>query len=700
MVRLRSVSLLLVCLFVSAPAFAASHIWTGVSDDHFSNAANWIGGSPAGDAAAALSFPATGRPAATNDLNRLTVQSIAFSGNGFTIGGNTVTLAANATVIDASAGTNTITCDLVLAGNVAVSVTGSIYDRNGLALSGAVSGSGGITLRGGGHLIYTGSAPNTYTGSTVVLYGELQLKKAANVTAIAGDLDIETDGFNYEYGYVSVFNDEQIANSSHVTVGYLAELGCGARETLGPVTLTRYSSVQTTTQWSGNIQLTGTVIFAGDIEIVGTAESGIKLVGRFLLQGLRTINAVASYGALDVSGLGQQTAGSGIVINVVASTDGRPTDVLNVRAATYDGPTTINGGSVSIDAPASAVNVKQGRYTGHCKSLTADSGQLSLKVAGVKKPVSPFTFGPGLTTTLRGVTPGAMTFWLANARTGNSLYEFGHVVNDDDHDGSVAVTFPFKVTTLPPFGVWLVADLSAHTIVADNPGGSAPVASDFPANPFLRDIDGNYTHVQFPAGGSTPHLFAWTRPGVGAWMTLLGDGSSIDEDGGSNGRITFETTSMTRSVGTTAAPPADGMRPGDMFLAIDGFGSAWWGDSVDLHLSSGSGKVGFPTPAMNAIENAGDAKVLVERTEGSEDTVTVQYATEDGTAVAGRDYTAQAGALTFGRGEILKTIDIPVLDDHAYGGDRTFDVKLSNPAGAQLDVTTHTVRTNTRRCCR
>jgi hypothetical protein len=156
MVRLPLFSRLVLCLFVSFAAHAATHVWTGAVDDHLSNGSNWIGGSPVGDASAAISFPASSRPAATNDLNGLTVQSIAFSAGGFTISGNPITLAANATVIDTSQGTNTISCNLVLAGDIAVAVTGSIYDVKGLTLSGVISGPGGVTLRSGGHLIYAG----------------------------------------------------------------------------------------------------------------------------------------------------------------------------------------------------------------------------------------------------------------------------------------------------------------------------------------------------------------------------------------------------------------------------------------------------------------------------------------------------------------------------------------------------------------
>src|SRR5436305_114582 len=265
MVRLRSFLAVVFCLFAALPPFASIHVWTGAADARFSNPSNWIGGSPAGDATAAISFPAASRTTATNDLTALTVQSIAFSADGFTIGGNAITLAANASVIDTSRGTNTITCNLALAGDVGVWVSASSYNTGGLVLSGVIGGTGGITLRGGGHLVYTGSQPNTYSGLTQVLFGDLQLKKAPNVTAIAGDVDVESDGFNYEYGYLSIFNDEQIANSSHVTVGYLATLGCGATETLGPVTLTRFSTMETATKWAGETSLIGKIIFAGDI---------------------------------------------------------------------------------------------------------------------------------------------------------------------------------------------------------------------------------------------------------------------------------------------------------------------------------------------------------------------------------------------------------------------------------------------------
>ena len=60
--------------------------------------------------------------------------------------------------------------------------------------------------------------------------------------------------------------------------------------------------------------------------------------------------------------------------------------------------------------------------------------------------------------------------------------------------------------------------------------------------------------------------------------------------------------------------------------------------------------------------------------------VTVDYATSDGTAVAGADYTAASGRLTFAAGETSKTVEVTVLDDGHDEGSETLTLTLSNQA--------------------
>ena len=64
--------------------------------------------------------------------------------------------------------------------------------------------------------------------------------------------------------------------------------------------------------------------------------------------------------------------------------------------------------------------------------------------------------------------------------------------------------------------------------------------------------------------------------------------------------------------------------------------------------------------------------------------VTVDYATADGTAKAGEDYTASSGTLTFAAGETSKTVNVPVLDDSHDEGEETFGFRLSNATGARI----------------
>ena len=65
-------------------------------------------------------------------------------------------------------------------------------------------------------------------------------------------------------------------------------------------------------------------------------------------------------------------------------------------------------------------------------------------------------------------------------------------------------------------------------------------------------------------------------------------------------------------------------------------------------------------------------------------TVTVAYATADGTATAGQDYTATSGTLTFQPGERAKTVSVPVLEDDHDEGSETLTLRLSNAQGATV----------------
>jgi hypothetical protein len=64
--------------------------------------------------------------------------------------------------------------------------------------------------------------------------------------------------------------------------------------------------------------------------------------------------------------------------------------------------------------------------------------------------------------------------------------------------------------------------------------------------------------------------------------------------------------------------------------------------------------------------------------------VTVTYATAEGSASPGVDYTPASGVLTFAPGETTQTLAVSVLGDLLYEPDETFSVALSSPVYAVL----------------
>ena len=56
--------------------------------------------------------------------------------------------------------------------------------------------------------------------------------------------------------------------------------------------------------------------------------------------------------------------------------------------------------------------------------------------------------------------------------------------------------------------------------------------------------------------------------------------------------------------------------------------------------------------------------------------MTVDYATSDGTATAGADYTSSPGTRSFAPGETAKTVTVPVLDDAINEGSETLTLTL------------------------
>ena len=110
--------------------------------------------------------------------------------------------------------------------------------------------------------------------------------------------------------------------------------------------------------------------------------------------------------------------------------------------------------------------------------------------------------------------------------------------------------------------------------------------------------------------------------------------------------------------------------------------------TIDVDLSRGLSLSVADVTVAEAADATADFVVTLSPAAAT--TVTVDYATSDGTAIAGSDYTATSGTLTFLAGETTKTVSVPVTDDAHEDSGETFTLTLSNASGARIDDATAT----------
>lgn len=124
------------------------------------------------------------------------------------------------------------------------------------------------------------------------------------------------------------------------------------------------------------------------------------------------------------------------------------------------------------------------------------------------------------------------------------------------------------------------------------------------------------------------------------------------------------------------------------FTIVDNLGASLYDTANTLTLrvadndKAEASTLGFAVTDVRADKAAGTAELTVVRTGGNQTMLTIDYATVDGTAVAGTDYAAASGTLVFYADRNEQVIQIPLIDDGvATDEERTFQVVLSNLKG-------------------
>jgi len=142
------------------------------------------------------------------------------------------------------------------------------------------------------------------------------------------------------------------------------------------------------------------------------------------------------------------------------------------------------------------------------------------------------------------------------------------------------------------------------------------------------------------------------------------------------GRVTTEGVITLLNIPTADSDP--------FVITVGPQGNIWFTESAANQLGKLllPGVLQFPMADFTVNENSGMATISVSRTAGNGGPVSVNFSTSDGTAIAGQDYVANSGTLTWQDGDSAdKTFTVTILNNGDQGGARTVNLSLSSPTG-------------------
>ena len=110
-------------------------------------------------------------------------------------------------------------------------------------------------------------------------------------------------------------------------------------------------------------------------------------------------------------------------------------------------------------------------------------------------------------------------------------------------------------------------------------------------------------------------------------------------------------------------------------------GSGMFG-TITVQGATNPGSLQFTGASFSAGEAGGSATITVSRTGGTDGAVSIDFATSNGTATAGSDYSAMSGQLSWADGNgATKSFSVPITNDAVDEPNETVHLTLSNPGG-------------------
>ena len=381
-----------------------------------------------------------------------------------------------------------------------------------------------------------------------------------------------------------------------------------------------------------------------------------------------------------------------IAVQVTGDDDDEGDETFTVRLSSVSG----SDASISTMAGTATVTITElptlsianaGRNEGD--SRTADLSFTVTLSEALSQPVTvDYATSDGTATagTDYTTTTGTLTFAANDTTRTFNVSIIGDVIYEADETFMVALSNP-------PSGARLLAagTTATGTITNDE---ATPTLRITPSNASVSE-GGNGTTTETPF--TVTMSPASSQPVTVAYATADGTATVADADyTAANGTLTFAAGETGKTI-TVQVNGDDDDEDDETFTVRLSNAS---GSNASISTTAGTATVaivGLPTLSVaDASMPEGDRgntplSFTATLMPASDEVVTVNYATSDGSASAGTDYTTTTGTLTFAAGVVTQTFTVPIIGDVIYEADETFTVALSGPSsGARLADATAT----------
>ena len=427
----------------------------------------------------------------------------------------------------------------------------------------------------------------------------------------------------------------------------------------------------------------------GDLEFSQPTFTGAETSGKATItvervngsQGTVTVNYATSDGSAQ-AGVQYQAASGTLTFGPNETT--KTFNITLLQDGIIDGTTTVNlnlssptGGATLGDQPAAVLDITDApgslQFSNMTYTVNASAGSALITVTRAVGDGGAVTvdFATSDGSAVGGVdyVPAAGTLFFADGQLTSSFVI--SLLNDPNASGTLTVNLALSnPTNGATLGTPVAAELDIHI---------SPGEFDFAAATFTgQEGNGLATITVDRLGGSdgAASIDFATSDGTGKAGVIYQPVSG-----------TLDFASGVTSQSFTVPILLDGMNEGNLSVNLtlsNPQGGATLGGRKNavLIIIDSPGQLQFGASAFGTQESAGTVLLTVTRSAGVGGLVSVNYATKDGTALAGTDYTGTTGTLVFGPGEVGKLISIPILDDGVVGGiTKTFTVTLTGAGG-------------------